>query len=89
MMASVSIPTGYLECNGASVLRTDYPALFAVVGTIWGTAAITHFNLPDMRGMFPRGWSNTSTNMYVDPDRLARTALYTGGVTGNKVGSYQ
>ena len=32
-MAVVSVPSGYLECNGAAVSRTTYSALFAVIGT--------------------------------------------------------
>lgn len=41
---------GWLECNGASLLRADYPALFAAIGTTFGSADSTHFNLPDARG---------------------------------------
>lgn len=40
----------WLACDGASLLRSDYPDLFAVIGTIYGAADGTHFNLPDMRG---------------------------------------
>jgi len=82
-------PTGWLEENGASLLRADYAALFAVIGTMYGTADGTHFNLPDMRGRFPRGWAHGSTN---DPDRAARTAPTTSGATivaGDHVGSEQ
>jgi len=41
---------GWLPCDGASVLRTDYPALFALIGTTYGSADSTHFNLPDLAG---------------------------------------
>jgi len=40
----------YLPCDGSSLLRTDYPDLFAVIGTAFGAADGTHFNLPDLRG---------------------------------------
>lgn len=40
----------WLSCDGASLLRVDYPDLFNVVGTVYGAADSTHFNLPDMRG---------------------------------------
>jgi hypothetical protein len=43
------VPTGWLECDGSSLLRADYPALFAVIGTIYGAADSTHFSLPDKR----------------------------------------
>ena len=52
-----SIPAGYLLCNGAAVSRTDYAALFAAIGTIYGTGdGSTTFNLPDFRGKFLRGY---------------------------------
>ena len=44
-----TIPAKWLECLGQSLLRADYAALFAVIGTKWGSADGTHFNLPDLR----------------------------------------
>ncbi len=86
--ASVA-PTNYLICDGTSYLRTTYSALFAVIGTNFGAPNINEFRVPDFRGIFPRGWNNTNTNVFADPDRLTRTALYPGGATGNNIGSYQ
>lgn len=44
-------PTGYLNCDGATVSRTTYAALFAAIGTTWGSGdGSTTFNLPDLRG---------------------------------------
>ena len=55
-MAVVSVPSGYLECNGAAVSRTTYSALFAVIGTAYGSGnGSSTFNLPDLRGEFVRG----------------------------------
>ena len=47
--AIASIPSGYLLCDGSSLLRTSYPALFNAIGVIYGAADGTHFNLPDFR----------------------------------------
>jgi microcystin-dependent protein len=44
------LPSGWLPCDGASYLRSDFPALFAAIGTVWGAADSTHFNVPDLRG---------------------------------------
>lgn len=45
-----TVPTGALFCNGASLLRAGtFAALFAKIGTIWGSADGTHFNIPDSR----------------------------------------
>jgi len=40
----------WLPCDGSSLLRTDYPDLFIVIGTVYGATDGTHFNLPDLRG---------------------------------------
>lgn len=38
---------GWLVCDGRSLLRSQYPALFAVIGTDFGSDDSTHFCLPD------------------------------------------
>jgi len=58
-MAVATVPSGYLECNGDAVSRTTYAALFAVIGTAYGTGdGSSTFNLPDLRGEFIRGFDN-------------------------------
>jgi microcystin-dependent protein len=54
-----AIPSGWLECDGSSQLRSAYPDLFAAFGTTFGSADGTHFNLPDMRGKFIYGASSS------------------------------
>lgn len=50
-----TIPEGYLLCNGASLSRTEYPELFAVLGTKCGAADTAHFNIPDTHHRFLEG----------------------------------
>lgn len=87
---TVTAPTGWLEEDGASLLRAGtYAGLFAVIGTIYGTADATHFNLPDSRGRFPRVWAHGSSN---DPDSASRSATSKTGATmsaGDYVGTEQ
>ncbi|WP_293762593.1 phage tail protein [uncultured Aquitalea sp.] len=53
---SVSVPVGWLKCNGAAVSRSTYAALYAVLGTLYGAGdGVNTFNLPDYRGEFLRG----------------------------------
>jgi microcystin-dependent protein len=53
-------PTGFLACNGAAVSRTIYAALFAAIGTTWGSGdGVNTFNVPNLQGAFLRG-SGTS-----------------------------
>lgn len=57
--AGQTAPTGWLKANGAAVSRTAYAALFAAIGTTYGTGdGRTTFNLPDLRGEFVRGWDD-------------------------------
>lgn len=84
-----TVPDGYLECNGASLLRADYAALFAVIGTVFGAADATHFNIPDLRGRIPRAWDHGHGD---DPDAASRTKVGATGATmtaGDHVGTEQ
>lgn len=85
--AGDTAPAGYLICQGATVSRATYANLFALVDVRFGQGdGSTTFHLPDLRGRFLRGRANDSTN---DPDRASRTAMNTGGSTGDSVGSVQ
>jgi microcystin-dependent protein len=81
-----NVPYGYLPCNGSLVQRATYPELFAICGTAFGTSSSTDFRVPDLRGRFVRGADEGSAR---DPDRASRTAMNTGGATGNNIGSVQ
>ena len=49
-------PTGWLSCDGSAVSRTTYAALFAAIGTAYGTGdGSTTFNLPNMANRIPVG----------------------------------
>lgn len=46
-----SPPTGWFACDGFAVSRTDWPDLFAVIGTSWGVGdGSTTFNIPNLQG---------------------------------------
>lgn len=80
-------PAGWLLCDGSAISRTTYSALFAAISTAWGYGDnSTTFNLPDMRGRFPRGRDAGAAR---DPNAATRTAPATGGNTGDNVGSVQ
>lgn len=54
------IPYGWLLCNGASVLRTQYQKLFGVIGTRCGAVDEAHFNLPNLHHRFIEGTTSVS-----------------------------
>lgn len=54
-----NIPDGWLYCNGSAQSRTTYAALFAAIGTTHGAGnGSTTFNIPNMEGVFARGFDN-------------------------------
>lgn len=76
-----SLPTGYLECDGAEVSRTTYSALFAVIGTTYGAGnGSTTFTLPDLQDNVPVGKSGTKT---LASTGGANTVASTGNVGGS------
>jgi microcystin-dependent protein len=80
-----TVPTGWLERNGASLSKVTYAALFAIISDDYGSADADHFNLPDDRGRFRRYWDHGAG---IDPDAAARTDR--GDGTGaDHVGSKQ
>jgi microcystin-dependent protein len=54
-------PTGWLLCQGQSLLRTSYQRLFNAIGTTYGAADSTHFTLPDLRGRVAVGQDTAQT----------------------------
>ena len=70
-LAVSSVPADYLECNGDAVSRTTYAALFAVIGTTYGSTSGSNFRVPDLRGEFVRGWDH---GRGVDSERSIATS---------------
>lgn len=68
-----AIPSGYLLCNGAEVLKTAYAELFAVIGDAFGTASDnTKFKLPDLREATTKGVGlNGKSSVHYDTDGVA------------------
>ena len=57
--SDTTAPSGFLECNGQAISRTTYSALFAIVGTTYGSGnGSTTFNVPDLKNDVPLGRSN-------------------------------
>lgn len=45
----------WLACDGSTVSQADFPDLYTVIGTIYGSAPAGQFRLPDLRGRSPSG----------------------------------
>lgn len=78
--AGAVAPTGWLLCEGQSLLVATYPDLFAAIGYTYGGAG-ANFNVPDTRGRFVLGKNNTGSGV----NRVNRTQSQNlGGVTGQE-----
>ena len=67
--AGSAAPSGWLVCDGSSVLAATYASLFSVVGYTYGGSG-ANFNLPDCRG---RGTIGAGTGPGLTPRTLAAT----------------
>lgn len=56
ILPAQTVPIGWLLCDGASYLKTTYADLYRCIGVQFG-ATETSFNVPDLRGMFVRGYT--------------------------------
>lgn len=78
---------GWADCAGQSISQDDFPELFKAIGTTWGTVDPNNvFNLPDLRGLFQRGWDSGAGR---DPNVGSRTPSAPGGIAGDNVGSLE
>jgi microcystin-dependent protein len=79
--SSSSVPTGFLECNGAAVSRSTYSALFAIIGTTYGAGdGASTFNLPDLQDNVAVGKSGTKA---LASTGGANTVASTGNIAGS------
>ena len=79
--SSASVPSGFLECNGAAVSRSTYSALFAIIGATYGAGdGSTTFNVPDFQDNVAMGKSGTKA---LASTGGANTVTSTGNVGGS------
>jgi len=67
--AGIVEPVGWMFNDGRSLLRSEYPGLYAALGTTYGADDIDHFNIPDMRGRTVVGLDVSQTEF----DTLGKT----------------
>lgn len=74
-------PEGWVLCDGRSLSRTTYAALFAVIGTKFGSDNATTFKVPDLRGRVIAGLDNMGGS---SANRITSAA---SGFNPNTIGS--
>jgi microcystin-dependent protein len=78
-IVAANLPVGWLICDGSSYssvaefapgIPNPYYDLFDIIGTTFGTAGPNTFRVPDLRGLFVRGWNDAGgTAGSLDPGR--------------------
>lgn len=84
-----TIPDGYLLCNGASLSRTEFPELFAVLGTKCGSVDSAHFTLPDTHHRFLEGTTTLSEVGQYIAAGLPNITGALGGIVNSVAGANQ
>lgn len=84
--SSHGTPKGTVCCNGQNLAKSDYPELFAVLGTIWG-GSDTRFQVPNygnrvLRGKTGKGIDSTAS-AYGGSDSLKLTKDYIPEMSAN------
>ena len=82
--SSSSVPSGFLECNGAAVSRSTYSALFAIISTTYGAGdGASTFNLPDLQDNVAMGKSGTKALASTGGANTVQSTGNVGGSTAN------
>tara|TARA_Y100001963_G_scaffold77775_1_gene107786 strand:+ start:132 stop:713 length:582 start_codon:yes stop_codon:yes gene_type:complete len=82
--SSASVPTGFLECNGQTVSRSTFAALFAIIGTTYGAGdGATTFLVPDLQDNVAIGKSGTKALASTGGANTVSSSGNVGGSTAN------
>ena len=82
--SSSSVPSGFLECNGATVSRSTYSALFAIIGTTYGAGdGASTFEIPDLQDNVAMGKSGTKALASTGGANTVQSTGNVGGTTAN------
>jgi len=87
------MPKNYLVCDGTSYQETEFPELFRVIGTNFGSVGAGEFNVPNLVGFVPKcavtagvvSATPTSSGGTFDPITLTATDIPT--LTGMAIGA--
>lgn len=87
---TANVAPGWAVAEGASISRFLYNELYEsgylAIGTACGTVDAYTFNVPKTQGRVARGYDHAAA---VDPQASSRTAMATGGATGDNIGTIQ
>jgi microcystin-dependent protein len=82
--AGVTLPSGYLFCDGSEQKISDYPELFNIIGYAYKAIGLlvngaAYFAVPDLRGRFPLGKDGMQNAGATTYDKDGVTEAFTAG----------
>jgi len=86
VFGSSTTPKGFIKCDGSSLNRVLFKALFDAIGTTYGAIDGNSFSIPDLRGFFTRGRSSQALGTVITTSTTARPAA--DGLTTNSLGTH-
>lgn len=81
--AGATAPNGYLLCDGAEILRSEYPELYSIIGNTYVNSPLQGagtFKLPDLRGRFALG-RDTMNNGIEVPESSTQVSNLSGVIS--------
>jgi microcystin-dependent protein len=81
--AGTAAPTGWHLCDGSSLLRASFAALFTAIGTTYGSVDGTHFTLPDLTGRVVAGKEASASRLTTAGSGVDGGTLGSAGGTQN------
>jgi microcystin-dependent protein len=70
-------PRNWAYCNGQPLAISQWSALYAVIGTIYGGDGVQTFNLPNLQGQSPMHWGTGPNNFTTSIGELQGTEMVT------------
>jgi microcystin-dependent protein len=86
MFPSLTVPQGWIECNGQKLSKTTYPELWDIIGYSYGGNPVIDvdiFQAPDLRGLFVRGLDQKRSDEAQGAYDAARKDPTAGRAIGN------
>ena len=82
-------PLGYLVCQGQLISKVEYPELYNICKSTFGTETETHFYLPDLRGKTIAGYDNNDSTMNTIGKLLGeKTHTHTSAAHTHTIGAH-
>lgn len=90
LFAGITLPYGYLWCDGSAISRTTYASLFSAFGSAdiyTGGDGSTTFGLPDLRGRAAFGKDDMDNSVGTGGGAANRVTSGGSGITGTTLGA--